>query len=168
MVTEIIKKYSTPVYTYTPVVRLSLSSSAGRTSVCRKRLWATSRTPKLRTGCVSKNSDTAVKVAFPFSRSCLSSITYRTWSKNGNGRPGSGLSRKVGCKKNVLVHNRHKKGHFYDKTWFRKITLKKVKWLSWMQYSICFVKLDVIKKVIFKVNTKILDHRKKRRKLSKL
>lgn len=34
-----------------------------------------------------------------------------------------------------------------------------------MQYSICFVKLDVIKKVIFKVNTKILDHRKKEKKI---
>lgn len=34
-----------------------------------------------------------------------------------------------------------------------------------MQFSICFVKLVVIKKVILKVNTKILDHRKKEKKM---
>ena len=66
-----------------PVVMLSLSSSAGRTSVCLCRLGVTSCTPKLSTGWVSRNSDTAVKLARPFSWSWWSSITYSTWWRGG-------------------------------------------------------------------------------------
>lgn len=65
-----------------PAVILSLSSSWGRTSVWRRRLRLTSWTPKLSTGCVSRNSDTAVKLAWPFSWSCNNSITYNTYRDN--------------------------------------------------------------------------------------
>jgi len=69
-----------------PVVMLSLSSSGGRTSVCRNRARATSCMPKLRTGYVSRNSETAVKLARPFSWFCNSSMTYNTYISNAQPR----------------------------------------------------------------------------------